>query len=308
MSMCAFGRFALDGVLGDMRDMTLAGFEDSALRAGITAVHPLRGVRAGSSLLRFHDRLLAVQDDAWSIAWIALPDLTLTMQVLSGDGGPLPKKRKPDFEAALVSADGVIRLLGSGSRVNRCAVARLAPDGSALHLSELPDLYESIRQVLGLDGRPNIEAAILVGERLRLFHRGAGDSPSACIELSEAVLDGARPEVHSWHWIELGNLDGVPLHITDAAVFGSQRVAFLAAAERTDDAIADGPVAGTAVGFMEGAALRWSRLLEADGRPTLRKCEGIAIDDDPCHAWVITDPDDAERDAELLRVVIDGNG
>ncbi|MFD4180424.1 DUF6929 family protein [Rhodococcus sp. NPDC058514] len=282
----------------------------SELSARLVAVNPLPGVRAGSALVRVGARLLAVQDDAFCAAWIDLPGLGVTPLPLKGDGAALAKKDKPDFEAALRAPDGSVHLLGSGSLENRCTLARIDPDGAAVTLREMPEIYESVRRALDLGDRPNIEGAGVDGSRLRLFHRGAGSAPSASVDLPVGVLDGDRPEVLGFNRFDLGTLDGVGLGITDAAILGHDRAVFLAAAEQTDDAIADGPVAGAAVGLIEGAngplAVRWTRLLESDGRPSRRKVEGLAVDDDLRGGWLITDPDDPDRPAELCRVALDG--
>ncbi|TJZ80342.1 hypothetical protein FCG67_05650 [Rhodococcus oryzae] len=282
----------------------------SELSARLVAAHPLPGVRAGSALVRVGDRLLAVQDDAFCAAWIDLPGLGVTRLPLSGDGVALAKKDKPDFESALRAPDGSIRLLGSGSLENRCTLARIDPDDGSVTLHEFPAIYDSVRLALGLADRPNIEGAAVDGSRLRLFHRGAGSAASACVDLPLGVLDGDRPQVLGFTWFELGTLDGVGLGVTDAAVLSHDRTMFLAAAELTDDAIADGPVAGAAVGLIDGVgdplSVRWTRLLESDGRPSVRKVEGLAVDDDLGGGWLITDPDDPTRSAELCRVELDG--
>ncbi len=294
----------------DTARMTLTGFEDRTLTARIAAVYPLHGVRAGSALLRRANSLLAVQDDAWSVAWIALPELAVTLQVLHGDGAALRKKRKPDFEAAILAADGVIHLFGSGSRANRCVVARIAADRATVELRDMPGLYAAIGQALNLDGPTNIEAALVHGDRLRLFHRGAGATASASVDLPLAVLRGEPPVILASQRYQTGCLDGVALHITDAADMDGARTAFLAAAEHTDDAIADGPVAGSVIGLIEAGApqprLRWARLIDADGRPSRRKAEGLVMDGDGHGAWVLTDPDSAEHPAELCRVTLAG--
>ncbi|MGW6374698.1 DUF6929 family protein [Rhodococcus sp. NPDC055112] len=282
----------------------------SELSARLVAVHPLPGVRAGSALVRVGDRLLAVQDDAFCAAWIDLPGLGVTPLPLKGDGAELAKRDKPDFESALRAPDGSVHLLGSGSLQNRCTLARIDPDNGSVTLRESPAIYDSVRLALGLDDRPNIEGAAVDGSRLRVFHRGAGSAPSASVDLPLGVLDGDGPEVIGVNWFRLGTLDGVGLGVTDAAVLSPHRTVFLAAAEQTDDAIADGPVAGAAVGLIDGPAdslsVRWTRLLESDGRPSVRKVEGLTVDDDLRGGWLITDPDDPTRSAELCRVELGG--
>jgi hypothetical protein len=271
----------------------------------------LSDVRAGSALLRLGDRLLAIQDDAWSVAWILLPDLSVRMQVLEGDGLALPKDRKPDFEAALAGPDGVIHVLGSGSLPNRCVVARIDTENSAVAMREMPALYTSIAQALGLSGRPNIEAAVTLGDdRCRLFHRGVGAEHSASVDLHRSALDGDPPFMLAHQHYELGQLEGVALHITDAQRIDRARIAFLAVAEQADDAITDGPVAGSIIGLIEDHAtsgrVRWTRLMAPDGQPSLCKPEGLVMDEDRRGAWILTDPDSAVVPAELCRVELGG--
>lgn len=285
---------------------------DPALSARITAVHALPGVRAGSALLRVGDRLVAVQDDAWSMIWIQLPDLTVHPQILQGDGAALPKKHKPDFEAALRATDGSIHLFGSGSAANRCTVARIltiSATQTRVKLHPLPALYDAVRQALALDGPPNIEAALHLGHRLRLFHRGAASTASGYVDLPLSALQGEPCNVLTARQLHFGQLDGVPLHITDAALRADGTTIFLAAAEQTDNAIADGPVAGSVIGLLPEeahATPRWTRLIDPDGYPSRRKTEGLALDADGRAAWLLTDPDSTTLPAELCRVILDG--
>jgi hypothetical protein len=85
---------------------------------------------------------------------------------------------------------------------------------------------------------------------------------------------------------------------------------FLAAAEDAPDAIADGPVSGSAVGLLEpspsGVRARWTRLLGNDGQPSPYKVEGVAIDRDVRGAFLLTDSDDPRVPAMLLRVELRG--
>lgn len=289
-----------------------SGMEDCTLSARIVAVHSLPGVRAGSALLRIGNSLLAVQDDAWSVVWIDLPQLTLTPHILQGDGAALAKPQKPDFEAAIYTDDGIVRLFGSGSTAQRNVMVEMTLASRQIRLCDMRDLYLVMAQALKLDGSLNIEAASVCDDRLRLFHRGAGLRPSGCVEFSLDVLHGARPQVLSTQYYQFGHLEGVALHITDVALMGCGRTAFLAAAEQTEDAIADGWVAGSVMGWIEDSAvssqsaLRWSRLLEADGQVSRRKAEGLVMDDDGQAAWLLTDPDAADRPAELCRVLLEG--
>ena len=277
--------------------------QDASLRARLSSVAPLPGVRAGSGLLAVGPRLLALQDDARAVAWIEPESLQVTPQVLEGHGAPLPKKEKPDYEALLRTPDGTIWLLGSGSRPNRRRNAQLRADGS-LRLRDDDALYELLESALGT--KPNIEGALYIEDRLRLFHRAAAAEPDAWLDLPATVLAGAPPKLLELRLLELGEIDGVRLHITDAALIEGGRILYLAAAERTDDVVADGPVSGAALGIIDSAGARWAPLRDPSGSPSLRKVEGIAAADDWRGGWLITDADDAALPAELCRYELTG--
>lgn len=288
---------------------------DPALSARIVSALPLPGLRAGSGLLRIGGRLLALQDDAQALVWIDPSSLHLEPLVLSGSGAAQAKRDKPDYEVLIDAGSSGIYALGSGSRPNRRGVARLRPDAGSvcIRLGELTALHLCLAEALG--GLPNLEGGSLLagGSRLRLFHRGAGFEPDFALDFAAAVLDGAEPELLAACCFQLGEIDGVRLHITDACLGSDGSLLFTAAAENTDDAVADGPVAGAALGLIEldadarPTAIRWAPLLDLDGRQSLHKVEGIALAADGRCGWLITDPDDPGRPAVLCRFALGGD-
>ena len=278
---------------------TVVAAREDRLAARIAASWALPGVRAGSALLRIGDRLLAVQDDAFAAVWID-PDTRHTQPfVLRGAGGALDKRDKPDFEAAFAHA-GRLWVLGSGSRPNRCAIARIDPaTGDVVLLNALP-LYGAIARELGVTA--NVEGAVPLADRLRLFQRGPGRSAKAnfTIDLPLDVLAGAPPRILDVANYDLGVLQGTFLAFTDAVALGKHCV-YLAVAEDTPDGIADGAIHGAGVGILKDGAARWDVLNEADGSVSKRKVEGVALDA-AGGGWLLTDPDDPKKPAELCRV------
>jgi len=276
---------------------------DDGVVARIVRAAPLDGVRAGSALVRSGGRLLAIQDDAFAAAWVDPEAFTAQPLVLHGSGAALPKAEKPDFEAAFVHDDR-IWVLGSGSRPNRCYTARIDPRRGETALFNSAPLYGALERALGQS--PNIEGAVPMADRLRLFQRGPGRRREAnfIVDVNLDVLAHGTPRVLGVQPCDLGTLDGLHLGFTDAAALGRRFVVYLAVAEDTPDGIADGPIAGAAVGIFDGATARWNLLLEQDGTPSRRKVEGVALDD-AGGAWLLTDPDDASRPAELCRVALD---
>ena len=287
--------------------MPIVAREDSALSAQIVEFRSLEGVTAGSALLRIGARLLAVHDDAFRVTWIDPRRFGLAPVVLRGEGSALPKSRKPDFESAVRTADGDIYLLGSGSTSRRCTVARIDLESRVVALRDRIDLYRCVQEALELATRPNVEGAIVRDERLSLFHRGIGASPSAIVDLPIDALGGAAPRALAAQTFDLGELDGVRLAFTDAAPVSAHRLLFVAAAEDAPDAIADGPVTGSVLGILEDpASARFARLIAPDGAPCRFKVEGLAVDDDLRGAWVLTDPDDPREPTQLGRVELGG--
>lgn len=275
---------------------------DDRLVARLEACWSLQGVRAGSALVWWNGGLLAAQDDAYTLVRIDPASRDCTPWVLEGHGGELSKPEKPDFEAAFVAPDGVCYVLGSGSTPRRRRIARLAADGTVSWV-QAEALYGAITASLG--AVPNLEGAALVGDRLRLFHRGEGagaGNATLDVQFDPAAGPGQRVLARQDH--DLGTVGGVPLTFTDAAPLDAERTMYLAVAEDTPNAIDDGPVVGVAVGVIGPDGGRWALLTEADGTPSVRKAEGLAIEPGGRTAYLLTDPDDPCRCAELCRVAL----
>lgn len=296
-------------------------------------------VRAGSGLA-FVDtpsgrRLAVVQDDALFVALVDVGSRSVCSVTLpAGEGGSRQfddvrgnKKHKLDLEALLAcELDGAPALLavGSGSLSPREVMVSVRSFGEApdVRVHPLPALYARLHADKRFSGSElNLEGAVLLGDRLRLFQRGNGAPREGLVpvdatgELSWPALlahleDPASPPpalegVTRW---ALGDVDGVPVTFTDAAAGPAGAVLYLAVAERSPSATEDGEVVGAALGVMakDGSA-RQGPLLDEEGAPLRAKPEGLALDpDEPGGAWVVLDRDDPERAAELCRVELSG--
>lgn len=297
-------------------------------------------VRAASAVGWFGGRLAVVQDDASFVGlydpatrrtgFVTLPRGSDGLRQF--DDGRGNKKRKLDLEAATTVRDGgreVLVAFGSGSAPVREVVVRVeaGPGGGepAVRVDPAPELYAALRSRREFSGSElNVEgAALLPGGRLRLFQRGNGAPADglgpvdATVELAWAELvahldrvPGAGvPRLGEVVVYDLGTIGGVRLTFTDATAAPGGRVAFLAAAEDSPDAVRDGPVAGGAVGVLEpDGAARVGRLVDREGRTLVRKVEGLALDPArPDRAYVVVDPDDPAVPGELLTVALEGS-
>ena len=268
-------------------------------------------VRAASGIVVHGDRLLVVQDDTAVIASIAELEVT-AIPLPRGAGGRRRfevalgnKLDKLDLEAALV-VDDELWAFGSGSLPIRDRIVRVR--GGVIEIVDATALYARVREAAG--GCLNIEGVARTGESLWLFHRGntgPEDRGPAVVKLdfaaARAWLDGGTaPDVSGVDRYDLGGIDGVRFGFTDAIARGD-RVFYVAAAEASEDAIADGAVLGSQLGVIDGDAIRCAPLCDHDGTPL--KVEGLALIDDH-HGWITIDPDDVDVPAPLYGIELHG--
>ncbi|HEX7479379.1 MAG TPA: hypothetical protein VF331_16370 [Polyangiales bacterium] len=256
--------------------------------------------------------LVATPDALWVIA-----DDELFLSAYSYDGRPLQrvalwpgelpaehaerKRRKPDLEALTLLPDGRLLALGSGSTAARSRGALVEPRELRVQRLDLSALHAALRARIP---ELNLEGAAVVGERLWLAQRGNGVSHfNACIELDlESVLaqlDAAATlgaqGLRGIHPLALGELEGVALSLTDLAAHPDGGLLFTAAAEASADTYADGRCTGSVVGALsERGELRAILPVQASC-----KLEGIAVADR--ELWLVSDPDDRAKHAELFR-------
>ncbi len=274
-------------------------------------------VRAASGIAWVGDRLAILQDDASFIALLAPSGALSALPLPRGDGGRRRfedrlgnRLMKLDLEACVALDGARLLALGSGSLPIR-EVAVLADLRSGeVTVRSAAAVFEALRVALGLGQEPaNVEGAVLVGRRLRLFQRGV---TSASVDFDvDSVLDsleGERaPEVapHGVRRYDLGRIGGVPFGFTDASVTAAGSLVFLAAAEDTDHPVTDGAVLGSRFGVIAEEGVRLADIAREDGGPILEKAEGIAPHPTIADRFlVVLDPDDAERPSELCELAV----
>jgi hypothetical protein len=323
--------------------------EDPALVARVVSRRPLlyavgadpeadrpAHVRAGSSLAWVDGRLAVVQDDANFVALVDPATLRAdAVHLPAGHEGKRQfddrrgtKAHKLDLEACVaVPGEGgeVLLAFGSGSSPRREQVAVLegwAEGGPAVSLRDASALYARLRAAADFAGSElNLEGAVWMDGRLRLFGRGNGAArgevhpvDATCDLEWEALRAYLRdpaaappPEPRGVVRWRLGSVDGLRLGFTDAARAGA-RLLYCASAEDSPDATRDGRVAGSALGvFDAGGGARWTLLRGEDGAAFAGKVEGLAIPPGSRgRAWVVVDRDDPDAPSELCEVELEG--
>jgi hypothetical protein len=296
-------------------------------------------VRAGSGMARVGGHIVIVQDDANFLAVIdSTTGATHAVPLPPGDDGRRQfedrrgnKHLKLDLEACFVAPDErgepLLVALGSGSTSRREQVV-VAP-AAALHADSVAvrdagALYAALRADPDFaPGEMNIEGAVYVDGRIRLFGRGngavaEGQSPTnATCELDWPTLraylaDPAHvrpPAPTAVMQYALGELDGLALGFTDAALAEEGgAVLFTAAAEDSPDVTRDGRVSGSAVGVLDaGGRARWTVLVDAAGAVLEVKVEGVlTVPGDVGRLQAVIDQDDPDAPSELCEIELTG--
>lgn len=285
------------------------------------AQHP-RGqahLSAASGLVRVRQRLYVVADDELHLG-VFEDDATpgTLVRLLEGD---LPrdkgkrKKAKPDLETLAQLPPlpgcpaGALLALGSGSKPQRETGVLVALDvhglpNGRMACVDLAPLYAPLHKRFD---DLNIEGAFVLSGELLLLQRGnKGDTLSACIRYDWSLiapwLAGLQlqpPSAKSVQLMDLGDVEGVPLGLTDGTALQRGAWAFSAVAESTDNSYHDGACVGSAIGIVAPDGQVRHRYLLA-GAP---KVEGLAAQaqDDEWLFTLVTDPDDPQIPSQMLQ-------
>jgi hypothetical protein len=272
-------------------------------------------VSAASAAVLHQGRLCVVADDELALARFALAPQRTPDDWLPLLPGSLPvahaarKAAKPDFEVLLALPDDRLLALGSGSLPQRQRGVLL--QGDRPREVDLAPLYAPLHAAFGA---LNLEGGFFAGDRIMLLQRASRGAPgNACIQFEAAALlrwldgHGPVPLPLGSQPLELGDLQGVRLGLTDGCALSGGGFLFSAAAEDSADTVADGGVAGSVIGEV-GADGRVVALGLLD-RPC--KVEGLAVrtgaDGGPS-LLLVTDADDRALPALLLEAAWPASG
>lgn len=288
-------------------------------------------VRGGSSLRRWNDVLVIVQDDISALALVDPnpPHPSRAIMLPRGHEGRRTfgdsignKPHKLDLEASIVLPDGRYVAFGSGSsRLRpREVIVVVEPDAS-YRMIDAKNFYAALRANTDFAGKDlNLEGTLVVDDALWLFQRGnsvKSDNAIGAMSL-DAFLHYLEtqevPEFLGTRPFPLGEINDVPWGVTDAAQTPDGQLFAIGAAEDTDNPYDDGEVLGSIFIRLQGRDLQeftyeHCPILDPDGTPTRRKIEGLdyhsgTSEDKTLRFWAVTDEDDEEAVSELLVIEV----
>ena len=257
-------------------------------------------ISAASGCVIRGDSLFVIADDTLSISEYDLDGrprgrIPFWDEALPDD--PAARKAaEPDLEALALLPDGSLLARGSGSTDRRMRGVHV--DRRRAEPIELAPLYAALRAEIA---ELNIEGAAVVGDALVLGQRGNGRRrENALVRLRLAAVQAgiARGSIGpdaivTVTPVALGNLDGVPLSITDLCADRAGRLWLSAVAEDTDDPYLDGRCAGSIVALIDEPLS--PRRLDPGA-----KIEGLAEAPDGSFR-LVADADDPRSPAPLFR-------
>ena len=270
------------------------------LADNVLALRQLATLRlsAASALVCQGQNLWLLADDALVLQRYSLSGDWQAEQILLPGTLPVDAKQrkplKPDFEALLSLPGDRLLALGSGSTERRCRGCLVEAD--SVRVIDLSPLYQALA---GHFQELNIEGGVVCRGQLLLAQRGNGrgrENAVVLLDLSRVLRDLENGQLSAATLLQivplqLPELDGVPLSLTDLSVAPSGALYFSATAEATESSYLDGACVGSVLGcldehlaIVELTLLRPAVKIEglafqADGRPLL-----VADADDPAIA------------------------
>jgi len=204
------------------------------------------------------------------------------------------KAAKPDWESLvhLPESDSIL-CLPSGSTPDRHRGVLVDRQDQSIELS-FGRTYQALRdQVPEL----NIEGAVVIGQRIRLFQRGNGGAGvNALIDLPLESFLSDEVVPFELKRVDLNSItDSVQWGFTDACLDG-ESIWFLAVSEATRSTYDDGAFSGARLGRMDFSG----RILDLHPLDIPFKPEGLARVGDAF--YVVTDADDRKIPSRMYRL------
>jgi len=241
----------------------------------------------GQSLWVLADDALVLQRYSLSGDWQT--ELTLLSGELPSDA-KLRKRLKPDFEALLSLPGERLLALGSGSTKGRCRGCLV--EAGNVRIIDLSPLYQALAEHFQ---DLNIEGSVIYREQLLLAQRGNGrgrenalillDLPQALRDLQDGQLNAAA--LRKIVPLQLPELEGLPLSLTDLRVAPGGALYFTATAEATESSYLDGACLGSVLGRLDEQL----NIIELNRLAPVVKIEGLAFQDDG-RLLLVADADD----------------
>lgn len=216
-------------------------------------------IPSGSGMSKVGDFLYIVGDDS-PYLFVLDSNFSIVNQIplidTSGyDGGRLPKKNKPDFEAMERISDTEIIIFGSGSKSPTRDVMILVSiqDSITFESFVITDFYNNLRNLSEMKtAELNIEAAAFWNGHLSLFNRSNNlIFTFEYASLIEQIKAGKLPKIKNITSIELPAINHISSGFSGAEGCEDENmILFTSSVEGTEDSYHDGEIYGSFIGVL----------------------------------------------------------
>ncbi|MBA9076645.1 DUF6929 family protein [Rufibacter quisquiliarum] len=278
--------------------------ESSAPSAVITRKMELKGIPSASGIERVGNQFYVIGDDSPYLfclnAQYEIIQKTALLASSALQNGRIPKPVKPDLEAITslaLEGQPYLLVLGSGStdKRNHAYLVPISSQGAgAPQAISLASLYKSLSTDTAVVGGAslNIEGVAADEEYLYLLHRFSPQGHNAVLIYTMASVSpflqgrAAAPKPYKVQTWALPDLENIKTGFSGVASALGGKLLFTASAEETPNAVLDGEVYGSMVGWLNvyhTSAPQPSRpslvspITEANGTSYKGKIESISV-------------------------------
>lgn len=260
------------------------------------------GVGAASGIFYKEDTIYLISDNSNYLYSLSIPENSLSKTLLVENkevNEAVPKSSKMDLES-LFNYQDTLYLLGSGSKLGRNNLFKVALEDQSITSTDLSESYAMIQKELNIDTENyNIEGAFIYNDQFHLLNRGNGpDKMNGIISVSKS-FDG-QP---SYKKIDLQTASGENPMFTDAVLDGDT-LYFIAAAEESNSTYEDGEVTGSFIGQIDLKNMNVNSLTKISDT---HKFEGITLyrsSADHLEFLLCEDPDNDQQETTIYKLKV----
>lgn len=324
------------GCTSPKKDLAETKRDESTMNILIQKKITLPAIPSGSGLEIIKDKIYIIGDDSPYLYLLNHQDYKTVAQVSLFKTklfftGRIPKAFKPDLECLTqVNYKGKTFLLafGSGSAPTRAMCYSIQiPEDSSVVPSQVKEisvkaLYVALQKdkKVVADDLLNLEAAAADSQHIYLMQRSAASGPNALVmfkkdQFLEYLFNPTIPlPTYQTFLFQLPGLQNLSSRFSGAHIF-QNKLFFTASVENTADAILDGEVLGSFIGWIPLTDLKsgtsqdifnTALILDESGAPSPVKVESLVVTagkhEKELNVMAVTDNDNGESD--LLKLVI----
>ncbi|NEM96949.1 DUF6929 family protein [Pontibacter burrus] len=309
-----------------------ADMETTTPTATIVTTQFYQNIPSGSGIEKAPDGYFIVGDDS-PFLYLIGKDFKIKDQYTLFDtsefvNGRIPKAVKPDLESlATLNYKGkdYLLILGSGSSGNRnkafLVELPIVPGKPVVKEINIKHLFDTLQQDTTIVGKEllNIEGLAVSEDKVYLLQRALKDAPNLVLsfdlqDFCSFLFNNLPFPAPELHFFELPMLQNYQAGFSGAHVL-DDKLFFTASIESSPNAILDGEVLGSFVGYIplqdidkattasKPTVISAAKVTDQSGKAYTGKIESLVVERDEANYRIIAVSDDDQGHSEVLEIV-----